>query len=69
MIKEKIAQEVKNAVLPEMEKMMIKAHETVKESQGAFLNEVSGKLVEWEKEILRRVDLQVEASLSKHGHN
>ena len=70
MIKEKIAQEVKNAIMPEMEKIMINANNTAKESQKHFLNQVSAKLEEWEKEwekmILEKVDQQVKKSLDKH---
>lgn len=66
MIKEKIAQEVKNAIMPEMEKIMINANNTAKESQKHFLNQVSAKLEEWEKVILEKVDQQVKKSLDKH---
>ncbi len=66
MIKEKIAQEVKNAIMPEMEKIMINANNTAKESQKHFLNQVSAKLEEWEKVILEKVDQQVKISLDKH---
>lgn len=69
MLKEKIAQEVKNAIIPEMDKIMVAANESAKESQRLFLNQVVDKLEDWEKIILEKVDQQVKSSLEKYENH
>jgi len=64
-LKEKLSMEVNKAVLPEMQNIMVKAHEQVKDSQRAFLDEVAAKMKLWKIEIVKEVDEQVKKSLEE----
>lgn len=68
-LKEKLSAEVNKAVLPEMQEIMVKAHEQVKESQKAFLDQITAKLELWEVEILKRVDAQVKKTMEESEHD